>query len=116
SLWVSQTDAHSQVQILAPAEQVFTGLNYSPDSNYIYYGVYSPAFPQRALFQVETLGGAPKKLLENLRAEAISFSPDGKQFSFIRLVPGKESAVMIANADGSAERTLVTLNPPEQIQ
>jgi Tol biopolymer transport system component/DNA-binding winged helix-turn-helix (wHTH) protein len=112
SLWMRQTATQSQVQIIAPAEHVFTGLNFSPDGNYIYYSVLSRDSRQRALFQVETLGGAPKKLLENLRAEALSFSPDGRQFAFVRYTPGKESTLIIANADGTAERILLTSNQP----
>ena len=115
SLWMRQTATQSQVQIVAPAEHVVTGLNFSPDGNYIYYSVLSRDSRQRTLFQVETLGGAPKKLLENLRAEPLSFSPDGRQFTFIRFTAGKESALMIANADGTAERKLLTHNQPEVI-
>lgn len=115
SLWMRQTATQSQVQIIPPAAHVFTGLNFSPDGNYIYYGIFSPAFRQRALFQVETLGGTPKKLLENLRAEPLSFAPDGKHFSFIRFTQGRESMLMIANADGTEERKLITLNQPEHI-
>jgi Tol biopolymer transport system component/DNA-binding winged helix-turn-helix (wHTH) protein len=110
SLWIRQTGAQSQVQIVAPAENSYTGLTFTPDSKYIYYSVASPTFPNRALFQVPTLGGSTKKVLENLRANPISFSPDGTQFCFVRFTPGKESALIIANADGSGERKLFEHN------
>jgi DNA-binding winged helix-turn-helix (wHTH) protein/Tol biopolymer transport system component len=110
SLWIRQTGMQSEVQIVAPAEVTYTGLSFTPDSKYIYYSVASRAFPNRALFQVPTLGGATKKILENLRANPISFSPDGRQFCFVRFTPGKEAALMIANADGSSERKLFVRN------
>jgi Tol biopolymer transport system component/DNA-binding winged helix-turn-helix (wHTH) protein len=106
SLWIRQTGTQSQVQIVTPAEVTYTGLTFTPDSKYIYYSVVSRDFPDRALFQVPTLGGATKKVLENLRANPVSFSPDGRQFCFVRFAPGKESTLIIVNADGSGERKL----------
>ena len=107
SLWMRQTATQSQVQVVAPAEVAYTGLTFSPDGVYIYYSIYSRDFPNRALFRVPTLGGEPKKLLENLRANPVSFSPDGRQFCFIRFTPGNEAALMIAGADGAGERKLL---------
>src|SRR5204862_7688303 len=71
---------------------------------------------QRTLFQLPVLGGAAKKVLADLDTDPVSFSPDGKQFAFIRFDRGKECALMIANSDGSGERKLVSYkNPPESI-
>ncbi|MFN2456489.1 MAG: hypothetical protein ABR577_20040, partial [Pyrinomonadaceae bacterium] len=69
-------------------------MTFSPDGNYVYYNINSHDYPDRALFQVSTLGGTPKKLLGNVTAAPITFSPDGKLFAFIRVVQGKESALM----------------------
>jgi WD40 repeat protein len=104
SLWVRQVATQSNVQIVPPASSWFQGLTFTPDGNYIYYVMISNDVPQRALYQVPVLGGAPKKLLVNLLDEPITFSPDGKRFAFARRDAGKEDALMIANADGSAER------------
>jgi serine/threonine protein kinase/Tol biopolymer transport system component len=117
SLWVRQVATQSNVQIVAPAA-VFYGdtMTFSPDGNYVYYNITSQEYPQRALFQVPTLGGAPKKLLEHVAASPVTFSPDGKQFAFVRNVAGEESALMIANADGTNERKFVAhKTPPETI-
>jgi len=116
SLWTRQVATQSNVQIVAPAVVHYNSLTFSPDGNYIYYNIASQEFPLGALFQVSTLGGAPKKLLEkNLGRAAISFSPDGKQFSFTRQTPGKGDAVMIANADGTNEQELVFRKLPEDV-
>ena len=116
SLWVRQAATQSNVQIVAPAAVAYAdSITFSPDGNYVYYNIGSRDYPDRALFQVPTLGGTPKKLLENVHPP-ITFSPDGKQFAFVRGAPGKEWALMIANADGTNERKLVAYkNPPEAI-
>jgi Tol biopolymer transport system component len=114
SLWTRQVATQSNVQIVAPAAVSYISLTFSPDGNYVYYTLGSRDMPQRGLFQVSTLGSAPKKILENLDVDTISFSPDGKQFAFLRFERGKEYALMIANADGTGERKLVShKNPPE---
>ena len=117
SLWTRQVATQSNVQIVAPAAVTYAAsMTFSPDGNYVYYNIISQDYPQRALFQVSTLGGTPKKLLENMTASPVTFSPDGKQFAFIQLAQGKESALMIANADGTNERKLIAYkNPPEAI-
>ena len=117
SLWTRQVATQSNVQIVAPVAGVeYSGLTFSPDGNFIYYSVTSQELPRRALFQVPTLGSEPKKLLEYVSGSAVTFSPDGKQFAFIRPAQEKESALIIANADGTAERKLLGhKNPPESI-
>lgn len=108
SLWVRQTEAESLVQIVAPSNVAFVGLTFSPDSNYIYYNVSSDGGSRRTLFRIPTLGGTPMKVLENLRGGSVSMSPDGRQFAFIRVTAGTQSSLMVANADGTGERTLLS--------
>jgi Tol biopolymer transport system component/DNA-binding winged helix-turn-helix (wHTH) protein len=113
SLWIRQVATQRNVQIVAPAPVSYVNLTFSPDGNYVYYTVSPRNVPPPILFRVSALGGVPKKLLENVVGHAISFSPAGNQFAFFRFVPGKESALMIANADCTEERKLVTYNPGE---
>ena len=116
SLWTRQVATQSNVQIVAPAAVRYSGLVVSPDGNYLYYTAFSQELAQAVLFQVPTLGGTPKKLLENVSSIAVSFSPDGKQFAFVRPTPREAFALMIANADGTEERSLVQYqNPPHSI-
>ncbi|MDT7778556.1 MAG: hypothetical protein QOC99_1068 [Acidobacteriota bacterium] len=118
SLWTRQVATQSNVEIVAPAAVSYNSLTFSPDGDYIYYSVFSQDIPQGALFQVPTLGGAPRRVLENIDdRDAIGFSPDGKQFAFVRSETGKEFVLMIANSDGTGERKLVAhKNPPESIR
>jgi len=107
SLWLKNISAGSDVQILQPAENVSLGsVTFSPDGDYIYYAA------KQTLYQLPILGGLPKKILQNFGLGPISFSPDGKQFTFIRYSPENEAAIIIADADGTNERTLASSKPP----
>jgi len=112
-LWVKQVETGSQVQILPSQATLVVGISFSPDGNYVYYlGRDREADLYSVLFQVPSLGGTPRKLLFDVDT-AVTFSPDGKQVAFVRGYPQLgESALMVANADGSAERKLSVLKRP----
>ena len=115
SLWVKQVLTSSDIQIAPPEEAGYKGLTFSKDGNYIYYVKRANDSPLPALYQMPTLGGAAKRLLEDIYS-AVTFSPDGKQFAFLRAREDQdqENALMIANADGSAERKLASAHPPRE--
>lgn len=121
SLWTRQVATQSNIEIVPPAVVTYRGLTFSPDGNYIYYSVSSKEAPQIALFRVSTLGGTPTKLLDDLDGDTdhlvsatVSFSPNGKQIAFLRKA-SKETALMIANADGTGERSVTTYQPDDGI-
>ncbi len=107
SLWLRQLATDSTQQVIAPADVRFFGVSFSPDGNYIYFlrGERANPFP-RTLFRVPTLGGITEKILYDMNW-CPSFSPDGSQMAFVRNSPDKnDSRLMIANVDGSGERTI----------
>ena len=110
SLWVRNVPTKSDVQVLAPASVFFYGLNFSPDGNYIYFQRADNAADSGDLFIMPVLGGTPRQLIRNVNTP-ISFSSDGKQFSFLRQGASGNVEVRIANADGSADRLLANLPP-----
>ena len=109
SLMVRQVATGSDVQILAPAVSIFYGLTFSPDGNYIYYTEASKENQLfSSLYKMPVLGGNPLQVLRDIDT-SISFSPDGKQFAFIRGIPDKGFFnLLVANTDGSGERILTT--------
>ena len=113
SLWRRQVATTSNVQIIPPAEVEYLALSFSPDSNYINF-VRREKNKLAALYQMPVLGGAEKKLIADADG-AVSYSPDGKQFAFVRgNYPNiGESALSIANADGTGERILALRKRPE---
>jgi Tol biopolymer transport system component len=111
SLWMRQVAPSSNVQIVPPANFSYGGLSFSPDGNYIYYLVAELDYA--VLYQRPMLGGAARKLIVDIDS-GITFSPDNKQFAFLRGNPGKrEVALMLANADGTAERALTVRKHPD---
>ncbi len=117
SLWVRQVTASSNVQIIPPTEDVYYwGLTFSPDSNYIHFvKVQFEKNVEWELYQMPVLGGIQKKLITNAQG-GISYSPDGKQFAFVReeYPSADESSLLIANADGTEERILASRKTPER--
>jgi Tol biopolymer transport system component/predicted Ser/Thr protein kinase len=111
-LWVRQTVTRSDIQIIPPSEGYYGGLTFSPDGNYVYY-VRSPSGNTAgALYQIPTLGGESRKLLERVDSP-VAFSPEGKRVAFARDNPGAETAVMVAGADGTGERQLSARKIPD---
>jgi eukaryotic-like serine/threonine-protein kinase len=111
SLMVRQVATGSDVQILAPAVSIFYGLTFSPDGNYIYFTEASKENQLfSSLFKMPVLGGNPQQVVRDIDT-GISFSPDGKQFAFIRGIPDKGTfKLLAANADGSGERLLASMS------
>jgi serine/threonine protein kinase len=107
SLWVRNVVTKSDVQVLAPDEVVFNGLSFSPDGNYIYFTRSDKTnHLYNFLYSIPVLGGEPHQVLRDIDT-APSFSPDGKQFAFMRGVPEKNTIdIRIANADGSGDHLL----------
>jgi len=65
------------------------------------------------LWRVPFLGGAPKRLLDNVNSP-IGWSADGRRFAFVRAGFEGASALIVADADGSNERTVATRALPGQ--
>ena len=105
SLWMRQVLTSSNVQINPPADLIYLGLTFSPGGNYLYYISWDKKTAY-ALYQMPVLGGTATKLITDIDSN-VTFSPDGKEFAFLRGYPLQgETAVMVANADGTSERKL----------
>ena len=84
SLWMRQIATGSDKEIIPATEASYVGLTFSPDGNYLYFVRNEPPRPDiNFLYQVPTLGGAPRLLITDVDS-AVSFAPDGKRFVFLR--------------------------------
>ncbi|HEY2846176.1 MAG TPA: hypothetical protein VGI80_00060, partial [Pyrinomonadaceae bacterium] len=112
SIRLRQTATTSDVEIVPPVETDLLNLSFSRDGNYLYYVNYI----QNAgtLFLVPALGGAAKKMLFDIDSRA-AVSHDGKQIAYLRFDTKGGGVMLIANADGSNERTFIEYPDPSNI-
>ena len=102
SLWLRQVATGTDVQLTKPENVFYWSLIISPDGNFLYYAFGGTSTENRELYKMPVLGGNSRKVVDDI-GSPISFSPDGKQIAFVRSGQA-ESALMIANADGTEER------------
>jgi serine/threonine protein kinase/Tol biopolymer transport system component len=112
SLSVRQIATRSDIQIIPPLAGYYDGLTFSADGNYVYY-VRSPSpYLSGALYQIPTLGGASRKVVDRVNSP-VAFSPEGKRVAFVRENPGSEMALVVAGVDGTSERQLSARKIPD---
>ena len=112
SLWLRQIVTNSNVQIVQPDAVRYDGVSFSPDGNFVYYVVYPAGQNFSVVYQVPVLGGTPRRVMDDVDTPP-AFSPDGKQFAFLRGFQRLgESALFVANADGTNERRVVVRKNP----
>ena len=115
SLYIRQVSTANDKLIVPPGRVGYFGITFSPDGNDVYYSL-KVNLDSGTLYRIPALGGAPTKVLEKIDTP-ISFSPDGKQFVFVRgnYPDTGETALVIANVDGSGERNLAIKKNPERL-
>lgn len=112
SLWVRQVATGSNVQILAPDQVHFVAVSFTPDGNYVMFVRSDKATTNfHYLYRMPVLGGTPTQLSRDVDSPP-SFSPDGQQIAFTRgvLAPVMGNQILIANADGSNEHLLTSID------
>jgi eukaryotic-like serine/threonine-protein kinase len=109
SLRLRQVGTASDIQTASPSGLYHQRLVFAPDGKLLYFTDNSDN-----LYQMPTIGGPKTKLIAGVNSP-ISFSPDGKRFAFLRdNYPNKdETALMVANADGSGELKIASRKQPD---
>ena len=105
TLWTINVATHDRIQLAPPTAIDYLSLKYSPDGESIFY-----VNGEQELYKIQASGGQPTKVLSGV-AEAVSFALNGTQIAFVR-ENGPETALIIANVDGSGERVLATRKTP----
>jgi Tol biopolymer transport system component/DNA-binding winged helix-turn-helix (wHTH) protein len=110
SLNVRQVATGSDVQILPPDEVWIWGLTFTPDANYIdFVRSEKPNFTDTFLYRIPALGGTPHLAMQGGIDFGSSYSPDGRQFAFLRVNSDTGKAdVLVAKADGTDQRLLAS--------
>jgi Tol biopolymer transport system component/DNA-binding winged helix-turn-helix (wHTH) protein len=103
SLWLGQIESNSSVQILDQPDIFYDGLTFSPDGQ----SIYATEYDSRKLFRLPIVGGVPTPLISNVDS-AVSFSPDGQRFAFLRRSSDGSALIIADSADGRNERVVAT--------
>jgi eukaryotic-like serine/threonine-protein kinase len=107
SLWVRQMETPSAVQIVPPTVDFLWTPIFSPDGNYLNYGVWRGRL-HGSVYTIPTLGGTPRLLLE-LADSSVSFSPNGTQLAYVLVDMGTgEAKIMLANREGTGSRQIAS--------
>ncbi|HJU54486.1 MAG TPA: protein kinase [Pyrinomonadaceae bacterium] len=113
SLWMRQVAAASTVQVVAPAEVTYQGLDFSHDSNYIYYNLWDRKGVGE-IYQTPVLGGIPPRKIVHDAMPGVAVSPDDKQLAFVRgYAQDNSGGLLVVNVDGSAEREIERCGTPD---
>ncbi|MGE4190933.1 MAG: protein kinase, partial [Thermoanaerobaculia bacterium] len=109
SLWLRQLATSSDVQLLEPQSRgTLANPLFTPDGNYVTYTLSDELGSRYTLFRMPTLGGPSRQLVVDIDTP-VTFSPDGARIAWLRNSPERrEATILIADADGSAEKTLAT--------
>lgn len=110
SLWVRQVAAPSSVRVAGPATTEYVAVAFAPDGDSVYYVTVDRDKGHTALYRVPVLGGPSSLAARDVGS--VGFSPDGKHMAFIRKVDDR-SHLLIADIDGTNERTLATRRQPD---
>ena len=111
SLWLRQVATRSDIQLVPPAEVTYAGLTFTHDGNYIYYVEYQKSLYVGTAYQVPTLGGESRKVVDSV-AGPVTLSPDDRLLAFVR-VKAHETALIITDSYGRGEQRLATRKPPQ---
>ena len=110
SLWLRQTDAPGEVNIVPAGEFDYQFLTFSKNGDALYLVAAEKDEPS-AIYRTTRLGRNQRKLITNVDSQ-ISFSPDEKNLVFVRS-DEKTDALLIADLETGEERTLDVRRYPE---
>jgi Tol biopolymer transport system component len=110
SLWLGYVDGGEPIEIRQPAEMNYLNVRFSPDGSSLYYVASETFAPRGELYRLPVLGGAPERLVTNIRG-AVTFASDGKRMAFVRIDPESQNQVLVVtDLRASNEKTITS--PP----
>ena len=113
SVWIRQTATTSNVQIVEPAANTWSGgVTVTPDGNFVDFVRFQLGGTGPVLWRVPFLGGQPHRLIERIFS-AVGWSPDGQHLAFIRSGDGfSNTSLVVAEPDGGRERSVAVRRAP----
>lgn len=113
NLWLRQVSSSSDVRVAGPVSSEIVWVDFAPGGDSIYYLSLDRDKGDTELFRVPTLGGPPVFAVYD--TGPVGFSPDGGSIAFVRIY-GNETRLIVANADGTNERSIAAKTEPERFK
>ncbi|HVF30869.1 MAG TPA: winged helix-turn-helix domain-containing protein [Pyrinomonadaceae bacterium] len=114
-LYIQQTGQSTRVEIERSTDKYFGGKTFAPDGQSLYYACVSGKTRVASVYRIPVMGGSAVKIIDNIHGN-VSISPDGKEIIFTRLnKKTNDTALVIANSDGRAERVFLERKTPTLI-
>jgi len=111
SISLRQLATATDLVVVHPANTKYKGLSFFPDSDYLTY--LKSEGDSADLYKVSTYGGPSRKLATRVDTP-VGFSPDGRQFTFVRYSAAEHlTTLLIADVNGSNEQAVATLKEPQ---
>ncbi|HET6842988.1 MAG TPA: protein kinase [Candidatus Angelobacter sp.] len=110
AIWIQKMDSSGGRQIVPPEPGECIGITFSRDGKFVYYVM--KAHEVGKLYKIPSEGGKPQVVALNVDS-AVSFSPDGGRFAFLRVSASDKHASIVLSNTEETEETLVTLRPPD---
>ncbi|HEY8560250.1 MAG TPA: protein kinase [Pyrinomonadaceae bacterium] len=112
TLWIRRIGDRSALPLVAKSlRQFWGGIGVAPDGSQIFYIQADENARFGTLYRISSLGGAPRKLIENAN-DVGAVSPDGQRILFVRYLDKMQ--ILSANAaDGGDERVVYSGNEKE---
>ncbi len=110
SLWLRNVATGSDTEVAPAAPVVYGSVTFSPDGDYLYFRRADGAdLNVQNLLRQPVLGGQPQLLVRDIDTN-VSFSPAGDHMAFVRSNSPElgRMSLLIANADGTGERSLLS--------
>lgn len=114
-LWLRQLATNTNVEIASSSDEFFGGLAFAHSGDYLYFARGKPYPEPLVLYRIPLIGGTATRLITNLQG-TFSISSDDRRIAFIRNShDNRETALMIADADGTNESALAIHSWVERI-
>jgi eukaryotic-like serine/threonine-protein kinase len=111
SLWLRQTNETAGKELYQPDGGAFGNLNFAPDGGAIFFTKFAGS-SSGTLYRIPILGGSQQEILKDIDSP-VAFSRDGNKFAFLRSKPDAGvDRLIIAEADGTNERTVAEKKKP----
>ncbi len=112
AIHLQDVSSGSSVKLNVAEHKKFGNLQFSNESDAIYFRNEDSFDASGDVFQVSRFGGAAKKIADRVWS-TVGISPDGKQMAFIRFFPTQgEWALMLKEMATGEERKLLSRNLP----